>query len=82
MFNLSAEQARWARMILNGGVDPDTNVTIIPPAELDTITSVHSIVVPNTRGQPAGFSIEGYGLGWARYSYIGHDVSESFALRP
>ncbi|KAI0252716.1 beta-lactamase/transpeptidase-like protein [Lactifluus subvellereus] len=64
----------WVRMILNGGIDPDTNVTIIPPAEFDTITSVHSITIPNTRDQPPGFSIKGYGLGWTRFSYIGHDI--------
>lgn len=82
MLDLRVEQVPWVRTILNGGIDPDTNATVIPPAELDTITSVHSIVIPNTRDQPPGFSFEGYGLGWERFSYVGHDVSEDFALRP
>ena len=62
-------------MILNGGVDPDTNVTIIPPAEFEVITSAHSIVSPDASAQT---STEVYGLGWYRTSYMGHDVSESY----
>jgi hypothetical protein len=61
-------------MILNGGIDPSTNTTIIPSAEFDVITSAHSIASPSTSAQS---STEVYGLGWARLSYIGHDVSES-----
>ena len=58
-------QAPWVRMLLNGGVDLDTNATIVPPAEFDAITSAHSIVSPadpDTSGQ-LGFSTELYGLG-------------------
>lgn len=62
-------------MILNGGVDPDTNVTIIPSAEFEVITSAHSIVSPDASAQT---STEVYGLGWFRISYMGHDVSESY----
>jgi hypothetical protein len=60
-------------MILNGGVDPVTNVTIIPSAELEIITDAHSIVIP---GADAQSSTHVYGLGWGRGSYLGHDVSE------
>ena len=62
-------------MLLNGGVDPDTNATIIPPAEFDVITSAHSIMSPNTDGQP-GLSTAVYGLGWIILSIVGHNVSE------
>jgi hypothetical protein len=82
IFVQQVEQVPWVKMILNGGIDFDTNVTVIPRAAFDTITSVHSIVVPNVSGLPPGSSIIGYGLGWMRYSFFGHDVSESFALRP
>jgi hypothetical protein len=61
-------------MILNGGVDPISNVTIIPPAEFEIITEAHSIVSPNTDAQDSTYV---YGLGWDRESYLGHDVSES-----
>ena len=59
-------------MFLNGGVDPNTNTTIIPPAEFNVITSAHSIASPNATAQS---STEVYGLGWARLSFLGHDVS-------
>ena len=60
-------------MFLNGGVDPSTNTTIISPAEFNIITSGHSILSPNATAQT---STEVYGLGWARLSILGHDVSE------
>jgi len=72
----SEELVPWVRMLLNGGVDPNTNATIISPAEFDVITSGHSIVSPavsETRGQP-GFSTELYGLGWTTFSYAGHNI--------
>jgi hypothetical protein len=62
-------------MILNGGIDPDTNVTIIPSAQFDVITSAHSIVVPNPNAEESTLV---YGLGWFRETFIGHDVSESW----
>jgi hypothetical protein len=63
-------------MFLNGGVDPVTNVTIIPSAEFEVITSAHSIVNPSEA--TAQTSTEVYGLGWSRLSFVGHDVSESY----
>jgi hypothetical protein len=63
-------------MLLNGGIDPNTNTTIIPSSEFDVITSAHSIVSPNG-GATAQTSTEVYGLGWGRFSFLGHDVSES-----
>jgi hypothetical protein len=64
-------------MILNGGIDPETNVTIIPPPQFEIITSAHSIVSPNASAQTSTLV---YGLGWIRVSYLGHDVSESYSL--
>ena len=64
-------------MILNGGVDPVSNVTIIPSAEFEIITGAHSIVSPNASAE---ISTEVYGLGWFRISYLGHDVSKSCHL--
>jgi hypothetical protein len=66
-------------MILNGGVDPDTNTTIIPSAEYDVITSPHSII-SLASDVTAQTSTVVYGLGWIRHSFIGHDVSESCPL--
>jgi hypothetical protein len=66
-------------MFLNGGVDPNTNTTIIPPTEFKVITSAHSIASLNVTAQS---STEVYGLGWARLSFLGHDVSESYLFYP
>lgn len=62
-------------MILNGGIDPGTNSTIIPSKVLEIITSAYSIVSPDGEAT-AEDSTEVYGLGWSRLSYLGHDVSE------
>lgn len=63
-------------MLLNGGVDPYTNKTVIPRWILDAITTARTIVAGNTTAPPQipSRSIIGYGLGWARLSYQGHDV--------
>jgi len=58
--------------MLNGGVDPDTNVTIISLEQFDVITQGHSIANPSANDQ---VSTALYGLGWLRFSYVGHDVS-------
>ena len=59
-------------MLLNGGVDPQTNMTIVPAATLANMTTARGI----ENGAPAGdVSIVGYGMGWYRMSYKGHDVS-------
>lgn len=79
VYDSCLEQAIWTGMYLNGGVDPNTNTTIIPPAEFDVITSAHSISNPNATAQT---STELYGLGWSRLSILGHDVSKSFLFYP
>jgi hypothetical protein len=61
-------------MILNGGVDPVSNITIIPSAEFKVIIEAHSIVTPDASAETSTYL---YGLGWNRDSYLGHDVSES-----
>jgi hypothetical protein len=74
------EQALWTRTFLNGGIDPNTNATIIPSAEFDVITSAHSIMSPSAA--TAQTSTEVYGLGWARLSFVGHDVSKTCLFYP
>ena len=74
IFDSHFKQAIWTRIFLNGGIDPNTNITIIPSAEFDVVTSAHSIVIANASAEA---STEVYGIGWARLSLIGHDVSES-----
>ncbi|KAI0063207.1 beta-lactamase/transpeptidase-like protein [Artomyces pyxidatus] len=64
---------KWVRMLLNKGVDPRTNKTILPRSAFDTIVSAHSVVSGKPSGSP-GSSIVGYGLGWARTTLVGHDI--------
>nr|GAT48083.1 predicted protein [Mycena chlorophos] len=61
----------WIRMLLNKGVNPRTNETIIPKATFELVTSAISIAY-NT-GDPLT-SIMGYGMGWGRLSYRGQDL--------
>jgi len=55
---------------MNGGINPDTNVTIIPPKQLKIITSPHSIIIPEVI-PPLSTLV--YGLGWIRVSAEGED---------
>ncbi|KAI0261079.1 hypothetical protein BC834DRAFT_845824 [Gloeopeniophorella convolvens] len=63
----------WISIYLNGGVDPRTNIMIIPTFAFDAVTSAHSIAIGNPSDLPT-FSIRGYGMGWGRFSYAGHDI--------
>ena len=65
------------KLHLNKGVRPDTNVTIIPRAQFDALTSATAIVQGTGGFNPQSgtrLSLTGYGLGWLRYSFNGHDV--------
>jgi len=61
----------WVKTILNGGINPDTNITIIPPAQFNVITSAHSIVSPNASAVESAVTS---GLGWFRVTLVGHDT--------
>ncbi|TFY81752.1 hypothetical protein EWM64_g2261, partial [Hericium alpestre] len=64
---------KWVRTLMNGGVDPRTNKTIIPPSAFAAVTSAQAIISGTGDGNE---SISGYGMGWMRSSYLGHDVVE------
>ncbi|KAI0742294.1 beta-lactamase/transpeptidase-like protein [Daedaleopsis nitida] len=68
----AVDMAKWAATILNGGVDPVTNKTIIP-ARLLAETTAARVVETGTTPDPA-MSIIGYGLGWERKSFFGHNI--------
>ena len=56
-----------------------TNETVIPSALLEEMTTARAIV----SGVSAGpVSIMGYGMGWFRMSYKGHDVVWHFGAIP
>lgn len=60
-------------MMLNEGVDPMTNATIIPKTVIQEITTA-SVILSGV-GPNENTSITGYGMGWGRFSYKGYDVS-------
>ena len=64
-------------MLLNRGVDPYTNRTMVPLLTFEEMTTARNII----SGRPLSRldSIAGYGMAWMRSSYQGHDVgSPSF----
>lgn len=67
------QKAKWVTMFLNDGVDPVSNKTILSRSVIEETTKAYGIV----SGSPKDVtrSITGYGMGWGRSSYKGHDVS-------
>ena len=59
-------------MWLNTGINPSTNETIVP--DYADLTTARAIIYGNTSELGVDTSITGYGLGWIRGSYLGHDV--------
>ncbi|RDX43399.1 beta-lactamase/transpeptidase-like protein [Lentinus brumalis] len=73
------DMTKWLAVLLNEGTDPTTNATIIPPAAFTEMTTARSIVSGVAVGD---ISIMGYGMGWFRMSYRGHDVVWHFGAIP
>ncbi|TCD62783.1 hypothetical protein EIP91_006401 [Steccherinum ochraceum] len=63
---------QWLKILLNHGTHPTSRTPIIPPAVLEAITTPHAIQFP--KPLDAGLSIAGYGIGWSRMSYYGHEI--------
>ncbi|KAI0695190.1 beta-lactamase/transpeptidase-like protein [Cerioporus squamosus] len=73
------DMTKWLAVLLNEGIDPTTNRTIIPSSAFTEMTTARAIV----SGAPVGdLSIIGYGMGWFRMSYRGHDVVWHFGAIP
>ncbi|OBZ74859.1 Penicillin-binding protein 4* [Grifola frondosa] len=66
------DMSKWIATLLNSGVNPETNVSVIPRSTFDETTTAHSIVV----GKPPTpeMSILGYGMGWMQSSIQGHQT--------
>ncbi|EMD32801.1 hypothetical protein CERSUDRAFT_118507 [Gelatoporia subvermispora B] len=65
------DMTKWVATMINGGVDPWANTSVIPKSVVDEITTSRTIM--DGRGSP-DVSIQGYGLGWGRLSYRGHEI--------
>jgi hypothetical protein len=56
---------------LNKGVH--NNVTVIPPSVYGNASQSYSVSI--SASPDPELSIQGYGMGWFRNSYLGHDVT-------
>lgn len=81
VFSNTIDITKWLAMLLNKGVDPLTNTTIIPRSAFEAVTSAH-VVQRGTGisraliqdGFSGEYSIAGYGTGWGRWSDRGHEI--------
>ena len=64
-------QSKWIRALLKIA-SSSGGETVIPKSVYEATTTSNAIA----SGQPSGpeFSVQGYGMGWFRFSYQGHDV--------
>ncbi|KAI0629472.1 beta-lactamase/transpeptidase-like protein [Trametes polyzona] len=80
LISSAEDMTKWLATLLNGGVDPATNVTIIPPSVLSNMTTARPI--ESSVLTQAHVSDMGYGMGWFRMLYKGHDVVWHFGAIP
>ncbi|KII95457.1 hypothetical protein PLICRDRAFT_170107 [Plicaturopsis crispa FD-325 SS-3] len=66
------DMAKWVSTLLNSGVNARTNVTVIPKSVLDDVTAAYAVAAWSF--SPDTHSIAGYGMGWARYSYLDNEM--------
>ncbi|KAJ7742684.1 beta-lactamase/transpeptidase-like protein [Mycena maculata] len=71
VMSTAEDMTRWMKMLLNAGVDRQTNATIIPQKTFDYATSAISVAKAKGDGLISFF---GYGLGWGRLTYRGHEL--------
>ncbi|KAJ7018287.1 beta-lactamase/transpeptidase-like protein [Mycena alexandri] len=71
VMSTAEDMALWVKLFLNGGVNVQTNVTIVPQTTFTLATS--GIAVANSTGTKL-YSVPAYGMGWLRYSYRGREV--------
>ncbi|KAI9067465.1 beta-lactamase/transpeptidase-like protein [Trametes sanguinea] len=65
------DMTKWLATLLNQGVDPRTNKTIVPASTFANMTTARAI--QNGLSSP-DTSITGYGMGWFRMTHKGRDV--------
>ncbi|KAG1859372.1 beta-lactamase/transpeptidase-like protein [Suillus subalutaceus] len=66
----AVDMSKWVALWLNKGVH--NNVTVIPLSVYGNASQSYSIII-GASVDPE-LSIQGYGMGWGRYSYLGHDI--------
>ncbi|KAG1846985.1 beta-lactamase/transpeptidase-like protein [Suillus subalutaceus] len=66
----AVDMSKWVALWLNKGVH--NNITVILLSVYGNASQSYSIIV-GASADPE-FSIQGYGMGWGRNSYLGHDI--------
>ncbi|KAH9922373.1 beta-lactamase/transpeptidase-like protein [Fomitopsis serialis] len=66
------DMSKWIATLLNEGVDPETNLTVIPRSIYEEMTTAHAVVTGAPRYSYT--AVKGYGMGWERTSFQGHDI--------
>ncbi|KAI0767877.1 beta-lactamase/transpeptidase-like protein [Irpex lacteus] len=67
---------KWIGALLNEGVNPITNKTVLPPSVFAAMTSGYIVTNPRPQKHIPGplSSLTAYGLGWERTTYHGHEL--------
>ncbi|KAJ3550437.1 hypothetical protein NM688_g5077 [Phlebia brevispora] len=72
LISSAVDMTKWVAMLLNKGVNPYTQEVVVPPQVLAYVTWAYSIM--SGAAPSSSTSIYGYGMGWTRYTYKGHEV--------
>ncbi|KAH9855877.1 beta-lactamase/transpeptidase-like protein [Lenzites betulinus] len=77
---------KWVATLLNGGIDPKTNATIVPASVLANMTAYRAIENTAVSYRDVVSSLDvsamGYGMGWFRMMYKECDVVWHFGAIP
>ncbi|OCH90085.1 beta-lactamase/transpeptidase-like protein [Obba rivulosa] len=68
------DMVKWLAIFLNRGVNPVNNETFIPKSAFEEMTKSYAIMQGTADRKTPELSIIGYGMGWFRQSYSGHDI--------
>ncbi|KAI0945939.1 hypothetical protein AcV7_010047 [Taiwanofungus camphoratus] len=68
------DMTKWLTVLINDGVDPITNETILPRSVFEETTSAHFVIKGTADTNTPEISLSGYGMGWMRWSYQGHEL--------
>ncbi|OCH90092.1 beta-lactamase/transpeptidase-like protein [Obba rivulosa] len=66
------DMTKWVATFINGGVSPWTNTTVIPKSIVEETTTSTAVMVG--RAPSPELSLQGYGMGWIRSTYRGHEI--------
>ncbi|KAF7793989.1 hypothetical protein EIP86_005115 [Pleurotus ostreatoroseus] len=66
------DMTKWIATFANNGVDPVSRKVVVPAATVIEATMAHCVTAGV--GLDARTSFMGYGLGWMRYAYRGHEI--------